>query len=471
MKASKIDNSQEELFQSRLSSQLNPEHEMVILSKLIPWNSLDKEFNEVYDKKDYCGQPPKAIRLMVGLLMLQHIHDLSDEQVVSNWVENAYWQYFCGYDFLQWQAPINPSSLTRFRKRMGSKKIEKILDMTIGIALNTKLIKKKDLKKVIVDSTVMPKNIEYPTDSRLYEKARKRLVELSKKFNINLRQNYNLVSKRLIKKLGGYLHAKQMKRAGKLIKHLKVITGRVQRDVIRKIDKKANKQELSLIFSTILEQTSRLLKQEKKSKNKLYSIHEPEVYCINKGKIGKKSEFGSKVSTVLTHKQGFILRNESLSKNMYDGHSLKGSLENTEKSTGVKIEQGFVDKGYKGHGIENKEIYISGQRGLSKSLKKALKRRQMIEPIIGHMKQDGKLDVCRLKGVIGNEINATLVGAGQNIRSILKHIKKIVKSGDLSVLYNAIIFVFQNLRDKIRVFLVKLKIYFFQNYKGFVTNN
>ena len=198
MNPSKIDNSQDNLFQSRLSNQLNPKHEMIFLSKLIPWSVLEEEFESVYDKSDFSkgGQPPKPVRLMIGLLMLQHIHDLSDEVVVGLWVENPYWQYFCGYDFLQWKAPIDPSSLTRFRNRIGSDRMNKILKSTIDVAVTTEFVKSCDLKRVIVDSTVMPKNIEYPTDSRLCEKARKKLVRLADKNNIILRQNYNLVTKK-----------------------------------------------------------------------------------------------------------------------------------------------------------------------------------------------------------------------------------------------------------------------------------
>ena len=205
----------------------------------------------------------------------------------------------------------------------------------------------------------MPKNIEYPTDSRLYEKARVILVKLANKHDINLRQNYNLVTKKLIRKLGGYLHAKQMKRANKLIKHLKVIVGRIQRDISRKIENNSNKNkkaELVKIFEPALNQTTRLLAQQKKDKNKLYSLHEPEVICINKGKSHKRSEFGSKVSTVITAKQGLVINNESLQGNPYDGHTLKPALAKAEEITGIKIKEAAVDKVYRGHKKEKASL-------------------------------------------------------------------------------------------------------------------
>jgi len=442
MKASQIDNRQEDIFKSRLSNELNPKHEMMILARMIPWDNLESEFSDLYQSNSSVGgQPPKPIRLMIGILLLQHLHNLSDEQVVRSWVENPYWQHFCGYDFLQWNFPINPSSLTRFRNRLGSARLEKILSLTVAVAVKSEAVAVKDLKKVIVDTTVMPKNIEFPTDSKLYDKARKRLVKLATKNGIKLRQNYNLITKTLLRKISGYLHAKQMKRARRSIKHLKTIVGRVVRDVERKI--KVNpeqkiRENLAEIFFPILNQTRRLLLQEKNSKNKIYSLHEPDVHCISKGKARQRYEFGCKVSVTTTHKQGFVISSKALLGNPYDGHTLKPALESSERITGVEIESAFVDKGYKGHGVESDplrnrtKIFVSGQKkGLTKSLKKQLKRRSAIEPMIGHMKQEGKLGLCRLKGIIGDQINALLTGVGHNLRLILNHLRKLLKLGKL----------------------------------------
>ena len=196
MQPTKIDNRQEDIFRGRLSNELNPKHEMMILSRLIPWDSLESEFSDLYQSDHNAGgQPPKPIRLMIGILLLQHLHSLSDEQVVRTWVENPYWQFFCGYDFLQWNFPIDPSSLTRFRNRIGANRMEKILSLTVAVAVKSELVKVKDLKRVI--------------------------------HGLQLRQNYNLIAKTLLRKISGYLHAKQMKRARKAIKHLKTIVGRV----------------------------------------------------------------------------------------------------------------------------------------------------------------------------------------------------------------------------------------------------
>jgi IS5 family transposase len=303
------------------------------------------------------------------------------------------------------------------------------------VAVKSEAVKVKDLKKVIVDTTVMPKNIEFPTDSKLLGKARERLVKLAVKNGIALRQNYNLTAKTLLRKISGYLHAKQMKRARKAIKHLKTIVGRVARDVERKIGSSAN---LAEIFTPILNQSRQLLLQERTSKNKIYSLHEPDVACISKGKARQRYEFGCKVSITTTHKQGLVISSEALLGNPYDGHTLKPALESSERITGVEIDSACVDRGYKGHGVESDplrnhtKIFISGQRkGLTKSLKKQLKRRSAIEPMIGHMKQEGKMGLCRLKGIVGNQLNALLTGVGHNLRLILNHIRKLLKLGKL----------------------------------------
>ena len=465
MKPSQINNNQDNLFQSRLSNQINPRHEMVILSKLINWDGLEAEFASVHIDTSKGGQPPKPVRLMVGLLLLQHLHSLSDEQVVRGFVENPYWQFFCGYDFLQWELPIDPSSLTRFRGRIGSDAMNKILALTINIAVKSEAVAVKDLEKVIVDTTVMPKNIAFPTDSKLYDKARQNLVKLSEKHGMNLRQNYNLVAKRLSFQIGRYLHAKQMKRAKKAMKKLKVILGRVMRDVTRKIQSSSNQVALTKIFSTQLNQTKRLLTQQKTDKKKLYSLHEPNVDCISKGKARTRYEFGCKVSLATTHKQGLVIASQAIAGNPYDGHTLKSALTKSEELTKVKIKSACVDKGYKGHGIDPEEsginIFISGQKrhngkSLTRSIKKQLKRRSAIEPMIGHMKNDGRLGLSRLKGIVGDQINAILVGAGHNLRLILNHIRKMMKKNPLWAIQ-----LLQNFLSKIisRVFGVVYKIF------------
>ena len=421
MKPNKTDTSQSELFKSRLSTQLNPKDPLFILAHQINWSVFEEEFGSLY--KAGPGQPPKAVRLMVGLMMLQHMHGLSDEQVVHQWVQNPYWQYFCGYDYLQWELPSDPSSMTRWRDRLGVENLEKILAETIVIAVRTETVKPQDLKRVIADTTVMEKNIAFPTDSKLLNRAREQLVDLADECGVKVRQSYARVGKFAALNAGRYAHAKQFKRMRKEVKKLKNYLGRTVRNIERQI---ADSLDLTATFAELLGKSKQLLSQEKTSKDKLYSLHAPEAYCISKGKAGKPYEFGCKVSLVLTHKQGLALSSQALAENQYDGHTLRSSLKKAEVLAQTAIERAFVDKGYKGHDVEGTEVYISGQRrGITRTLKKHLKRRSAIEPHIGHMKSEGKLRRNYLKGTIGDALNALLCAIGHNLRLIWRNIRSL----------------------------------------------
>jgi IS5 family transposase len=415
----KISSEQTELFQNRLSNLLNPKHPLLQLSQMIPWESFEESFGTYF--KEGPGQPPKPIRLMVGLLMLQHMEGLSDPQVVSKWVENPYWQAFCGYDYLQWEFPADDSSMTRWRKRLGEEGMEKILSSTIQTAVEAEVVKPKDLERVIADTTVMEKDIAYPTDSALLNKIRGKLVDLAKKQGLSLRQSYSRVGDQLVRKISGYAHAKQFKRLSQGVRKLKTYLGRVIRDIERKLSQVPEQAES---FTELLSLGKQLLSQDKHSKNKIYSVHAPEVYCIAKGKARTSYEFGCKVGLVVTHKQGLVLSSKAFESAVYDGHTLQANLDQAEKLSGQPIKRAFVDRGYKGHGVEHCEVYIAGQRGgITKALKKQLKRRSAIEPHIGHMKSEGKLRRNPLKGVLGDKINALLCGVGHNLRLILNHIR------------------------------------------------
>lgn len=316
---------------------------------------------------------------------------------------------------------MDASSLVRFRQRIGEKGMEQILAVTIEIAMQTRVVKKKDLGQVIVDTTGMKKNITYPTDSKLLNRARERLVKLAKKAGIQLRQTYQRVGKKLEGQAGRYAHAKQYKRMKATVKKLKTILGRTMRDVQRKIQNKS--QDVKRSFESLLEMSKRLIEQKAESSNKLYSLHEPQTYCISKGKAHKRYEYGCKVSLVVTHKQGLVLSSQALEANDYEAHTLQISLSNAEGLSGSNITKAFVDKGYKGHRITDKAIYISGQkRGVTAALKRQFKRRSAIEPHIGHMKSDGKLRRNMLKGFIGDAFNAVLCGVGHNLRLVLNRI-------------------------------------------------
>ena len=293
---------QKDLFQPQLVDIINPNHPLVRLAKIIDWNLLDNELGVHFATVGAAALPT---RLMAGLLYLQHLHNLSDEMVLEQWLESPYYQYFCGETFFQHDFPCHPTSLVKWRKRLGEEGCEWLLTQTIQAGLKLKVIKPASLKRVVVDTTVQEKNITFPTDAKLYNKARQQLTQVAKEQNITLRQTYDKACHELMPKIGRYGHAKQYKRMKKAIKQVKGFLGRVLRD----IDRQVKRQGLTLTQKQedTLNQAYRLLKQTHQSKNKLYSLHEPNVDCISKGKAHKRYEFGVKASIAVTAKESFIV--------------------------------------------------------------------------------------------------------------------------------------------------------------------
>jgi len=405
------------IFCQRLDDLLNHEHELVKLAQVIDWSLLEAKCGALYAEKGRSGVP---IRLMAGLVMLQHTFQLSDDDVVSKWVENPYWQFFCGEEFFCHKLPINPSSLTRWRKRIGKDGMEQLLKLTIHAGQATKTITEANLQVVVVDTTVQPKAVAYPTDARLYLKVLHALVRIAKQHEIKLRQTYTKSAKEALFRHGQYRKAKQMNRAKKEQKKLKTYAGRVFRDLERKMDEETFKKNRGTMIMSHL-----VLTQEKKTKGKIYSVHAPEVECIAKGKAHKPYEFGVKASLATTAQGGFVVGMMSCPGNPYDGHTLADQLDQVERLTGKMPERCHVDKGYKGHGAERCQVIISGsRRGITKALKKEMRRRSSIEPEIGHQKADGKLGRNWLKGSQGDMINAVLCGVGANLRKILARLRK-----------------------------------------------
>ena len=421
MKPKQINQHQDCFFEYRLSEQLNPHHELFIFSKFFDWETLEGSFKDEFVSE--VGAPAKPVRLVIGTMILQHMYGYSDEEVVSNWLENPYWQCFCGYDYLQWGFPIYATTLTRWRKRIGVEGVEKVLRLVVKSALRVKVVSKNSLKKAIVDTTVMPKAISYPTDARLYARGIKELVCFAKSSGIELRQTYSKLSPRALRKVSCFIHSRKIKKAKREIKRLKTYLGRVFRDLLRKMKDHKKLQERA---APVIETIRSILLQEREDTNKVYSIHEPHVECISKGKAHKKYEFGCKASIVLTHKEGLALSIQALHGNPYDGHTLKQSLEHAEKISDEPIHKTFVDRGYKGHGIKNREIIISGSRKKMHWRKwKEMSRRQAIEPHIGHIKSDGKLGINYLKGKLGDQLNALLCAVGHNGRLIVNFLKSL----------------------------------------------
>jgi IS5 family transposase len=404
-----------QMFQSRLDQQLNMRHELVVLSHHIDWSAFEKEFGSLYDPG--FGRPGIPIRLLAGITYLSRMFDFSDEAAVVEFTENAYWQYFCGCEYFQTQAPFEPSSLVRWRKRLGEKGVEFLLKQTIVTAQNTGQLTEKHMAKVNGDTTVQEKNIAFPTDARLYRTGILLLGREARKQGIELRQSYVKVSKSELFKQSKYAHAGQYRRAAKAAKKLKTYLGRIVRDIRRKC---GNPQGRLL---ELLEMAERLLQQKKHSKNKLYSFQAPEVQCIAKGKAHKKYEFGCKVGVVTTSRDNWIVGMQAFSGNPYDGHTLASALEQTERLTGWKAGEAYFDQGYRGHGYQGEtviHIVNNRRRRFSLSELKWRKRRAAIEPVIGHLKTENRMNRNYLKGEVGDKVNAMLAGCGWNLRKLLR---------------------------------------------------
>ena len=421
----------DDLFRARLSNIINPRHEVVRLAQMIDWRMFETAFGPLYAE---VGRPGLPTRLMVGLHLLKHVFNLSDEVVCARWVENPYYQHFCGFDYFQHELPVDRSSMTRWRERIGPAGMEVLLKATIAAGLDGGVVAAKELERVTVDTTVQPKAVTHPSDARLYHRGREILVRLAAKHGLVLRQSYARLGKRVLRKAGAYLHARQNNRAKREIKRLKTFLGRVTRDIRRKL---AGDAALTSHFARALALVDRLLAQQRHDTGKLYSLHAPEVECLAKGKVHKKYEFGVKVSVAVTNRSGFVLGMMALPGNPGacpragrrpdpgDGHTLDGAARQVERLTGTPIARLYVDRGYRGHNDRRKDrVFLSGQRrGLTPTIRKELRRRSAIEPAIGHMKSDGRLGRNYLLGTLGDAINAILAGVGYNLRLILNWLR------------------------------------------------
>ena len=363
------------------------------------------------------GRTSLPVRLMVGLHYLKYTYDLSDEAVLEEWFQNPYWQYFTGGEYFEHELPVNSSSMTRWRKYLKKSGAKKMLDESIKTGLREGFIKRAELKRVNVDTTVQEKNVRFPTDARLYDRMREKLVRSAETQGIELRQSYRRVGPRALRKQSGYARARQMRRARRQTAKLKTYLGRVIRDIERKMTRPEAQ------MAELLQRGKRLLGQERSDKNKLYSVHEPHVECIAKGKAHKRYEFGCKVGFVTASKTNWILGALAFHGNPYDGHTLKTALAQAQSITGVAPEKAICDLGYRGHNYEGDcdiQIVNRYRKKIAKKIRRLWKRRSAIEPVIGHVKEEHRLDRNRLKGTDGDELNAIFAGAGFNIKKLLR---------------------------------------------------
>ncbi|MCO5120700.1 MAG: IS5 family transposase [Burkholderiaceae bacterium] len=406
-----------DLFRLELVNLIDARHELVRLAELIDWSVFEREFGGQFVSTT--GRPALPTRLVAGLLYLKHTFALSDEDVVERWVENPYWQHFCGERYFRHELPCDPSSLVRWRQRIGEAGVEWLLTQTIEAARAGGVLKRVSLSTIVLDTTVQEKAIAHPTDSRLLNRAREQLVEAAQDCGIVLRQSYARVGPAAEHQAGRYAHARQYRRMHKQLRKLRTWLGRVIRDVDRKAPREIPEALLARLATA-----RRLYAQRRDSKNKLYALHAPEVECIAKGKARTPYEFGVKVSVAVTAREGIVVGMRSMPGNPYDGHTVDSALEQVQVLTETTPAIVLADRGYKGVVPAcGARLLLSHTRKLPAKLKRLLRRRQVVEPMIGHMKTDGLLGRNWLKGEMGDAIHAVLCGAGHNLRMILAYLR------------------------------------------------
>lgn len=424
------DDRQKDLFRPPLEEIIDMGHPLVRLAGLIDWTFLDGRFASVCTSGP--GQPPLPTRLVAGLLILKHMHSLSDEGLCARWLENPYYQHFCGEVVFRHELPFERSSLTRWRQRLGEEQLVALIQESLAVAHKTGALATKDLERVAVDTTVQPKAIAHPTDARLMHRAIEKLVALAKREGVPLRQSYLRVAKRAAIMAGRYIHAHQFKRARRQLKFLRTRLGRLIRDVRRKI---AGTPELEGRFAQLLALALKVRHQDHRQRGpKVYALHAPEAECIGKGKARAPYEFGCKVSvaTPVTQPKGgqFVLHAKALHGNPFDGHTLGPVVADMERLTGIEVRRIHVDKGYRGHNHPNRfKVWISGQvRRVTKAIRREMRRRAAVEPVIGHLKTDHRMDRNHLKGRDGDCINAVLAAAGYNFGLLLRWLAELLRA-------------------------------------------
>lgn len=441
-----------DFFRARLETMIDLRHPLAVLTSRMPWASIESSLTPLFTRKpgkgklrgdadlfgqsvqlagvvSPAGRPRLPIRLMVALLYLKHAYNESDESVVERWSQDVYFQFFSGNEFFEPRLPCDATQIGRFRRVLGEAGVEQLLKTTIEAAVAMHAVKKTDLERVIVDSTVQEKAIAHPTDSRLLDVARRKVVSLAKRAGVALKQTFERECKVLRRKAGGYAHAKQFKRLRRVVKRQRTILGIVLREVRRKMV--ALDEAATAKLETWLVRAERIQRQKPKDKNKLYALHAPEAECISKGKSRRPYEFGVKVSLAVTHRHGLMVGARAFPGNPYDGHTLAEQLEQTTnllQDLGAKPTTAVVDLGYRGVDDEVgavEVIHRGKYRKLTPLQKRWLKRRQAIEPAIGHTKQDNGMQRCWLKGSEGDALHAVLCAAGFNIRWLMRAIARL----------------------------------------------
>ena len=458
----------DDFFRSRLDQMIDHRHPLAVLACRLPWQKMESRVAPQFAHKarplqrieqapdlagpvvrvsggtaSNAGRPRLGTRLMIALTLLKNSFDLSDEELVQRFAENVYWQYFAGYEYFDPRPPCDATQIGRLRATLGEAGLEELLSATIHTAVDVGAVKKSEFQRVIVDTTVQEKAIAHPVDSRLLEIARRKLAAAAKRCGIALKQTFAAEGKTLQRQAGGYAHAKQFKRLARVLKRQRTIVGILIREIERKMAGVADNALALTSLSTWLERAERIRTQQRHDKNKLYALHAPEVECIGKGKARKPYEFGVKASIAVTHKQGLLVGARTFPGNPYDGHILAAQMEQSTillQDLDVRAKQVVVDLGFRGKEVDRAnpdlEIIHRGRiKSMTKTQRRWLKRRQAVEPAIGHLKSDNRMQRCWLQGATGDALHALCCALGYNLRWLMRAVVRLGLRGLLLGLF------------------------------------
>ncbi|WP_395077767.1 IS5 family transposase [Flavobacterium sp.] len=441
--------SQQNLFKTRLSDLINLGHPLVKLANEVSWDKMELEYQNLYSNQ---GRPSIPIRKIAGLLLLKEMFKESDESVVERWIENAYWQYFTGEEFFQTKQPFDPSEFVHFRKRLKEEGLEFLLSQSV--ALHPKA---KNEKEVQIDTTVQEKNITFPTDAKLAKKVIDNCVKIAIKEGVKQRQTYKRIAKQHLRDAYFGHHPKRKKKATMARKKLRTIGKRVVRELERKLPKDLQKQ-----YETEFTNYKKVLSQERNSKDKIYSLHEPQTACIAKGKAHKAYEFGAKVCIVRGRQTGVITGIKRFYGNPHDSKTLEESLAQSERVRkhigGTRPTIAGTDRGFRGKTeVEGTQIMIpKNRKEISKYqqevARKRFRARAAIEPTISHLKRNHALGLNFLKGVAGDIHNALLAGIGYNLKLRFNQIKEqiVLRLDFLILIFTDVFFKLNLINQKVR---------------------
>jgi len=451
------------IFSGSFMDMLDSRDPLIILSDNFPWSKIESELSQYYTG---LGRPPKPIRLMVGLLLLKQLENLSDENLILQWKRNPYYQYFCGFDEYTPALPCHSTELVVFRNRIGKEGFDFIFKQSVEMHGDA-----AEESQVVIDSTVQESNLTFPTDGKLAIKIIIKLIKIAKKENIKLRRSFIKEIKQLRIKLRFFRHPKKIKTAMSAMKRLREIAMIILRDIDRKFgdldinDLHSEAMQLHQKYAQTFYLFNKILKQEKNTPNKIYSLHELDAYAINKGKDHKGYEFGTKASVVTTMNSGIIIGVTAHKENIGDVNTLDEVIKDAHKNRKTPIEEAVCDRGYRGRkevsnnkdafnfviislamfvvilklskGLEQFILYklleqlqlaytttisipgtVSKQDTKKQLEEKRIKfrRRAAIEPVIGHLKSDHRMARNYLKGFKGDEINLLLAASAFNLK-------------------------------------------------------